>query len=58
MFCCQLRNESLFRNIDLIIRSTFDKMSEKHPAFDVSVLLLTLQLNFIATRRIGDQDDI
>jgi hypothetical protein len=41
-----------------MIRSTIDKMSEKNPASDFGVLLLTLQLNFIAKRRFGDQDHI
>jgi hypothetical protein len=49
-------NESLIQIVDLVIRSTFDKMSEKNPASGFGVLLLTLQLNFIATRRFGDQD--
>jgi hypothetical protein len=48
----------LVQNIDLVIRSTFDKMLEKNPAFDFGVLMLTLQLNFIATRWFGDQDHI
>jgi hypothetical protein len=36
--------------------STFGKMSEKNPASDFGVLPWTLQLNFIATIRFGDQD--
>jgi hypothetical protein len=56
MFCCKLCNEILLQNTDLVIRSTFNEMSEKNPAFDFGVLLLILQLRFIATRRFGDQD--
>jgi hypothetical protein len=48
----------LIQKLDLVTRSTFDKMSDKHPASDFGVLLLILQLNFIATRRFGDQDCI
>jgi hypothetical protein len=48
----------LVHKIDLVIRFTFDKMLEKHQAFDFGVLLLTSQLNFIAKRRFGDQDHI
>jgi hypothetical protein len=58
MFCCYFCNGNLAQNIDLVIRSTFDKMSEKNPAFDVGVMLLPLQLSFIATHRFGDQDHI
>jgi hypothetical protein len=42
----------------LVSKPTFDKMLEKNPAFDVGVLLLTSQWNFIATRRFADQDHI
>jgi hypothetical protein len=37
---------------------TFAKMSEKKTASDFGVLLLTLQFNFIATRRFGDQKHV
>jgi hypothetical protein len=50
LFC----NGNLIQKIDLVARSTFDKMLEKHPASDFGVLLLMLQLNFIATRRFGN----
>jgi hypothetical protein len=50
MFCCKYCNENLVQKIGLVIRPTFDKMSEKNAASDFNVLLLALQLNFIATR--------